>query len=730
MITLKKKQLIGVIGWGILVSLVAIALAWLNPLQKSQEQLSNFLYYERPTEHPIVIVGIDSNAVHVLGRLLEWPRSNYAKVVSNLLKHHPSSIGMDIFFRSPSNVIGREDLQNALSSMTTEQIKERYIDAKISPEDQALSDLIKANDNIFVISSTLLDQSTPNHSIIDLGTEPYQPDPIFQYDKDHVGNNGVWPGLSGSIYHTLPLLLYKNVFYPAISIELVNKYLGLANVSYQISADKLSLLTRGKTMDIPLDNSRMLINYTAKTLKFVDDAYQQDKITYIPFLDVLDEKYPANFDPSFLEGKIVLIGVWYRDSGDNYLTPIDQDNAMFGVAIHAQAIQTILDRAWLYNQSLPWQALTIVLLVALTMLLIFGLTIKWGLPGTALLLLLYVLVAAPLSFRTSGLILNLVYPPLAIVLAAIVGYAYRYLTESKQKTKVARALGQYVNAGVEKSVLENDRTGVERSAEKKEITVIFTDICSFTTLSEGLEPQSVVALLNEYFEVMAGVVIANDGIVDKYEGDALMAYFEGLNHQINAAKAALGMRAALPKLLEKWRNDAPLPGGEKKPEIDFRVGISTGPVVMGNMGSSQHMQYTVIGDIVNLGSRLEGANKKYQTKVMVAEATFEAIKEHFECRFLDLIKVKGKNKAVKIYELLGEQGQLSEDQVALIQAYNKGLTLYFNRQFAEALKFFNEEVLSKWPRDYLANVYAARSQKCVLFPPEPDWDFVFKMETK
>jgi len=370
----------------------------------------------------------------------------------------------------------------------------------------------------------------------------------------------------------------------------------------------------------------------------------------------------------------------------------------------------------------------IALMAALALALIFLVSIVWALLGIVGMLLIYFLAVGPLAF-SNGLIINLIYPPVAVILAAIVGYAYRYLTELKQKTKTANALTTFVNSDVTARVLEGDE-GVEKSAVRKEISVIFTDIKSFTTISESLQPQSVVALLNEYFEVMAGVVLANGGTVDKYEGDALMAYFEGENHAVRAAKTALGMRTELPKLLDKWRNDPPLPGGEKKPEIDFRVGVSTGDAVMGNMGSSRHIQYTVIGDTVNLGSRLEGANKKFHTHIMVAEKTYEAINNEFICRFLMTIEVVGKAESGNVYELICPREELTDDQKALLIAYNKGLGIFGEHRYEEAANYFDQEVLTKWPNDYMSSAYAARARKFMKIPPKEGEEFLFIMETK
>jgi adenylate cyclase len=272
--------------------------------------------------------------------------------------------------------------------------------------------------------------------------------------------------------------------------------------------------------------------------------------------------------------------------------------------------------------------------------------------------------------------------------------------------------------------------------EKRRITVIFTDIRSFTSISEKLQPQSLVSLLNEYFAVMAEVIIRNGGPIDKFEGDAIMALFGAVgnqpNHARQACQAALEMRSALPRLLEKWRKDSPLPGGEKKPyeNFDFRVGVSTGEAIVGNIGADGKIEFTAIGDIVNLGSRLEGANKLYGTNVMVSEETFEQTKDSFECRFMDVIRVKGKQQPIKIYQLLCPRGGLQQEQIELLEIYNRGVQLYFESKFVDALKVFQEDVLKRWPNDHLAEIYAGRCELLKRYPPSANWDFVYTMKSK
>lgn len=726
----KSKRLIGAIAIFIFVTVFASLLAWLNPLSKQQLYLSNFLYSEKNANNQVVVISIDDEAVSAdgLGKFGSWCRSYYVPVLERLAEYQPKAIGIDILFLSKSKGLCEDDLKKVVNSGDPGNEILKYTDSVIHPDDQDLANTLSLFDNMVLLTRVI---PGPNFDGYNLDKDSYiqYPLEILINASTLFGHNRFYFDEDGLIRSMSPFFTTGDNGIYSLSLRLALTYLGFSeNSTMEVSNNGINIFDGDKSLYIPLEDSQMKINFREKTSLTTES---NGDITVIPFMDL----YRGEQDFSeIIKDKIVLIGDRYSSSSDKYQIPINTDLEIHGVMIHAQAIQTILDQAWLYTQPLWSQAVTIALLVLLSLAMIFLLQIALALPLLVVLIALYVMLGAPLAFNSQGLILNLVYPPLAIVSAAIVGYAYRYVTEFKQKTKVTGALGQYVNKEVAAKVLDQDSSQISAGGENKEITVLFTDIKGFTTVSEDMNPESVVALLNEYFEVMTAEIIKQDGIVDKFEGDALMAFFEEKNglphHAVRAANAALEMRKALQKLMTKWKTDPPLPGGENKPQIDFRLGLSSGAAVVGNIGSSTHIQYTVIGDIVNLGSRLEGANKKYHTSVMMSEATYMGIQNDFECRFLDVIRVKGKDHAVKIYELLAPKGQLSAEQKELIQAYNKALVLYFEKKFPEALEILQNEVLQKWPADFLANLYAGRCELLNRFPPAPDWDFVYKMETK
>jgi len=261
--------------------------------------------------------------------------------------------------------------------------------------------------------------------------------------------------------------------------------------------------------------------------------------------------------------------------------------------------------------------------------------------------------------------------------------------------------------------------------EKKDLSVLFSDIRGFTTISEGLTPENLVHLLNEYLTVMTDIVFNHDGTLDKYMGDAIMAIYgaplDQPDHPARACHSALEMMKALRNLNEKWILE------EKKP-MDIGIGINTGMMMVGNMGSDQRFDYTVMGDAVNLGSRLEGANKNYKTNILLSEFTYERVKDEFVCMEIDSVRVKGKTQPVKIYQLHAHK-RVPETREKAIFYFHRGLQLYKEQKWDEAIKLFK----GAWKLDndiFAANVYIERCKNLKADPPAPDWDCCYTMKTK
>ena len=732
----KTKKRIGMVVIFVVVMVAAVFLVNGKMLDRLQLQVSSLLYQTRESKTPIVIVGVDQQTTNLMDPTATWTRDNYVKAIKNISKYNPAVIGLDYYFASTSKVIPIKKLTEILSDNQSSpdvvsKLNQLTGSGELNQFDQELADEIKNNTKLVMINPPT---GTFNASYLINGTyKATLPNPAFMpVQSARMGSNQNLQEEDGSWRKYVPMIRGVED-YPSFAMAIISTYFGAQQmqiVNYSPTGMEVSLA--GKKLEIPLDNYQFLINFAEKNLH-ADDLKAANaankNFKYLRFLDVFNDNF-ADINTADIAGKIVLIGP-YVQNNDTYKVPIDSDYRMAGVQVHAEAIQTILDQAWLREMGFVEEIAVIALMVVLGLLIIFNSRIILALIAVVLIGALYTAVIGPWAFR-NGLIINLIYPPVALVMTAIIGYAYRYLTEFRQKTVVADALGRFVNKGIAAKVLDEGKI-VKIGTEKHEITVVFSDIKGFTTISEGLQPQSLVALLNEYFEIMSNIITKHGGTVDKFVGDAIMALFGApvamSDHAAKACAAALEMREALPGLLEKWKGQT-LPGGEPYPIVDFRVGVSTGTAVIGNIGSAEHLSYTAMGDIVNLGSRLESANKKYETHIMISEPTFEAVADKFECRYMDKIRVKGKGKGVMVYELICPHGELGADRFELISLYNKAIGLYYERKFIEALRILEGEILVRWPKDSLSNIYAGRCEVLKRYPPTADWDFIYTMENK
>ncbi len=300
--------------------------------------------------------------------------------------------------------------------------------------------------------------------------------------------------------------------------------------------------------------------------------------------------------------------------------------------------------------------------------------------------------------------------------------------ERRRKEHLKSALERYVSKQIAEAIIDKDGSGEVRfQPEKKQVTLVFTDVRGFTTLAEGMSPEDMVEILNRYFTEMIKIIFKYGGTLDKFIGDAIMAMFGAPastgQDAPNAVMAALEMQKELIVFNEEQRK-------LKKPAIKIGIGINTGTVVVGNIGSDQRMEYTAIGDTVNLASRLEGANKEYSTNIMISEWTLEAVSRIVITRELDLIRVKGKEKPVKVFEVLGSASDgISSDMKKTTELFSQGLAAYRKQKWDEAIGHFNAALEVK-PDDGPSKVYVERSEVFKKNPPAGKWDGVFTMLTK
>ena len=426
--------------------------------------------------------------------------------------------------------------------------------------------------------------------------------------------------------------------------------------------------------------------------------------------------------------KIALVGVSIEELHDNKYTPFYEyagvRKLMPGVETHAHAIQTILDNN--YIKTLPLQTDFLLILLFCLVTVISVVLIRPIAGGVVTILVMGVVTFVSFYVFKNNNIWIYTTPILTGVFISYVSdVVYQFLAEQKEKKKIRSMFQTYMSPKVLK-YLEEHPDAFSLKGEKREATMFFSDVANFTTISESLPAEELATVLNKYLSPMTEILMSYDGYVDKYEGDAIMCDFgvpiEDPDHAWKACWAALDQQEKLKTLREEIKRDHGV-------EIYVRMGINSGIVSAGNMGSNQRFQYTVMGDAVNQASRFEGANKVYGTWIMIGEETFERAKDKIEARILDKLVVKGKTKPITVYELLAKKGELDETMDKVRTYFMKGLECYWNREWDEAIEWFSKAIEVRGD-DPPSRVFVERCKLYKQNPPPPDWKGDFVMTTK
>jgi len=299
------------------------------------------------------------------------------------------------------------------------------------------------------------------------------------------------------------------------------------------------------------------------------------------------------------------------------------------------------------------------------------------------------------------------------------------MSEEKMRKGVRSAFENFMDPKVVHEILKEPEN-IKLGGEEREVTVYFSDIEKFSTISEKLQPAELIELLNEYLSEMTDQILDHGGFLDKYIGDAIVAAFgaplEQPDHAVKACLTTIDNQKRISELNAKFKEEGRL-------QIKARIGLNTGRVLVGNVGSTNRLSYTVIGDEVNLGARLEAANKYYGTYTMISERTYELAKDHIEARELDLILVVGKEKPVKVYELIDRKGQIEDSKREVIKLYEDGLEMYRGKEWQKAIDLF-QKALNKDPHDGPSLTYIERCKDYIQNPPPENWDGVYVLTEK
>lgn len=720
------SQLALSLGLALLVLLVTQDfLIELSPLRRLELSTIDYRFALRgslpiPQESlKVVILEISEESFKALPDKWPWPRSYYARVVRNLMRAGAVAVGIDLVFSEP--------------------------DAYSPKNDQELRKAIQESGRVVIAGKT------------EIGSEQYvvqRPDEnysnIFFPIDSSIGIAYIRNDDDGVYRRYRPFTVdpASQRRIPIFSFAVLNKV--YSKSPFYTAENQPSEFVYADRRIPKVDPVSMLINYygpdrTFRHIKFAD-VMDDEEFTTVdereigePINTFDDPNFGYLYDGTFV-GKVVLVGSTMPEFKDLFPIPIAKgqqtgDNLMYGVEIHANVVQNVLDGNFLTREPQTLEVLSIVVFCVLaffTTARIKEIKFRYQIFGDVLgsvvaLVLLGVIFGASMKlFNDHGYLTALTSPSLAVIVGFVGATVYNYITERKQKILIKGMFGQYVNPTVVEELVAHPEK-LRLGGERRELTVMFSDIEGFTTIAETMEPEQLVAILNEYLSAMTSIIFANEGTLDKYEGDAIMAFWGApipqTDHALRASRTAVEMQGVLRELREVWKQQG-------KPILNVRIGINTGEMIVGNMGGVGRFDYTIIGDTVNLGARLEGANKQYRTNIMINETTYEKVKNRVIARQLDLLQVKGKTEPTAVYELIGmADGDIPPEQLKFLDLYHKGLEQYRRREWQAAMESF-QKALEIMPNDFPSYLYAERAGIYRKTPPPPDWNGVFILHTK
>ncbi len=695
-----------------------------------------------PTSDQVVLVTIDEKSLGELGRW-PWPRVRVAQLLDALVKAEVKVVGFDIVWAEPDENSQLKVLTEIKQKLAGLKVANRELNRYVAEalrkadSDRILADSLARSQravlgyffHFFPQEGSGKQESPANEmppltafNVVKITSEEAARVPLFEavhaevnlpvlsQAADGAGYFNIFPDPDGTVRWAPLVIRYRDRFYCALSLAVLQKYLDNPPLALRIAEFGVDQIRLGKVLIPANEEGRMLINYRGP----------QKTFPHYSATDVIHGRVPQKA----FGGKIALVGATAIGIYDLRVTPFE--HVYPGLEIHANVIDSILQGQFLYRPN--WMTLVDIMVIAVVGLFLGALLPRfkahWGaLVGGAF--FLSVLALGQSLFESQGVWMNLTYPSLNLILIYLGVTGYRYMTEEKEKKKIRGAFQYYLTASVVEEMLRNPDK-LKLGGEKKDLTVLFSDIRGFTSISERMPPDGLVKFLNEYLTKMTDIVFKYDGLLDKYMGDAIMAIWgaplDQPDHVRRACLTALDMVEELHRLQKKW-------SAEGMPFLNIGIGVNAGPMVVGNMGSDRRFDYTVMGDSVNLGSRLEGLNKLYGTNIIVSEMAYYRVRDEFWGRELDLVRVKGKDQPVKIYELLSLVKTASPDQRALADSFHAALAAYRKRNWDKAREAF-QKILAQVPRDGPAKLYLERCQTLSKNPPPEDWDGVYTMTTK
>jgi len=695
-----------------------------------------------PHDSKVVLAVIDEKSVDKEGKWV-WPRSKIADLVNRLSKAGAKVISFDIVMSEPDETSPVKTIAAIEQNLTDLNAENKAYLANLkrsSDHDRMLVDAIRRSKAKVVLGHFFqMEQEHTGDYDADLAEQQQESIRHSRYDlvryqsgtalgvplfealvangniraissaTSYSGFFNMFPDIDGVVRWIPAVIKYREEMYAPLSLMTLSAYLDAP--ASPIVADYGFEKVQVGNIAIPTDElGRIMINYRGDTKTF----------KHISITDILHGKVPEEA----LKDKIVMVGATAVGIYDMRVTPFS--SVFPGIEIHANIVDSVLSKDFLFQPG--WAAIfdiAVIILAGLALGIVLPrISVFPGILFVSALFFGHIFFCRYI-FTAKGWTLNMVYPLLVIICVYITITAYKYLVESRQKRFIRSAFSTYLAPTVVKKLIESP-DGLELGGEERDITAFFSDVQGFTSISEKLTPEELVELLNEFLTEMTDIILEYEGTVDKFEGDAIIAFFGAPNALENQAETAaltcVQMQKRLEALREKWK-------GEGRPELKMRIGLCTGPAVVGNMGSRNRMDYTMMGDTVNTAARLEGVNKIYGIYTLVCEHTFQKASNQVVGREIDAINVVGKNEPVVVYQLLGLPQDLDENLLKTIELYAQGLQQYRQLNWDGAIEAF-EAALRMSPGDGPSMAMAERCREYKASPPPADWDGSYTMKTK
>jgi adenylate cyclase len=729
------------IAIGIVIVLLAL---WLEtthwgPVQRIRHRLELMAYDIRlnatlapatKKDDRIVIVDIDEKSLRAEGRW-PWSRRKLARLTDKLFEAGVVVVAFDITFPEAQPNAARTVLEKLGDQGDAPLRRQLRRQVAAFDNDAYFADHLEQRDVVLGFafhraSSPPSGQLPPALKVIGLNAakgattlfkmKGYTANlPELQRAAGHAGYFSLDADPDGILRRSPLLVDYQGQLYPSLALETVRLFSLVDSIS--VKTERIGDLTNVTGVEVlpnkvvPTDGEgQVIIPYQGPAGSF----------TYLSATDVLSGK--INSDR--LANTIVLVGTTAEGLFDLRATPVQ--SVYPGVEVHATLIKALLDNRFPVEPA--WaKGANVVMLVTLGLLLAF--VLPFLRPGWQV-TLAAVVAGGLLAFNTwlwqqQGLALSVALPLVMILILAMTEFAYGFIFESRRRLSLKHMFGQYVPPALVEE-MSNDPARYDSEGESREMTVLFADIKGFTTLSESLSATDLKQLLNRFFTPMTEVIFEHRGTIDKYVGDMIMAFWGAPvpdeHHARHAVNAALSMLERVRVLRTEFER-------EDLPAIDIGVGINTGVMHVGDMGSQYRRAYTVLGDAVNLASRLEGLTRYYDVPITIGENTQHQISSDYACRELDLVKVKGKTRPIHVYQPMTMLPQADSTLLEELRRYHDALDLYRVQDWGGAREQFNRLVQAYGDKT-IYRIYLQRIEWFSAHPPGPDWDGVFERRNK